>query len=128
MQERQWQGFGWIPGCSRRYCSPFRAISHSLGAPCSWVSQQITSRQVQVRQGAGGKRSVGILHEAPIAHPHKAEDALDQANGVLDLGSHLRFHQVLRPLGLIEAAPQVGGFFMHDREPGSGLFEATRNA
>ena len=43
-----------------------------------------------------------ILGQPPVAHLHEAEDALDDAEGMLDPGAYLRLGSVLRPLNLID--------------------------
>ena len=77
---------------------PFRAIGHSMGAPLLLKSEQVMAGHEDIRQVDHDEQSVAVLLQAAITHLGKAEDALDDQDGVLDLGSHLRLGPVLLPL------------------------------
>jgi len=44
---------------------------------------------------------MSVLSESAIAHLGEAEDPLDDPDGMLDLGLHLRFGPLFRPLDLV---------------------------
>jgi len=81
---------------------PFRAIWLSMGASLLLKSEQMMASHEDVRQGGHHEQSVAVLLESPIAHLGKAEDALYDQEGVLDLGSHLGLGPVLLPLSVGE--------------------------
>src|SRR6266581_1836485 len=74
------------------------AIARASGATLSLSSQQVTSHQVQIDQRGGHEQAMRILSQATVTHFDEAENALDDANGVLDLGPHARLGPILGPL------------------------------
>ena len=85
-----------------RFCGPLRPLVRSLDAPRPWGSQQVVSGHEQIGQRTGHEQSVGVLLEPSVAHLHEAEDALEDADGMLDLGPYTRLSLVLRPLGVVD--------------------------
>src|SRR5712691_13434347 len=51
-------------------------------------SHQAVSNHIQIRQRTRDEEPVRILRNTAIAHLGEAEDALDDADGVLDPGAH----------------------------------------
>src|SRR5258706_5046265 len=78
------------------------AIAHASGATLPLFSQQVTSRQVQIGQRRCYEQTMCVLGQAAVAHFDKAEDALDDADRVLDLGAHPRLGLVLPPLDYVD--------------------------
>src|SRR3989338_9818291 len=76
---------------------PSRLISHSSDAPPLRKSQQMPSRHEQIRQRRHNEQAIAVLHHSAIADLGKAEDALDDEKGMLDLGAHTRLSTVLLP-------------------------------
>jgi hypothetical protein len=78
-------------------------------------SPEPPAHQVQIGQRTGDQQPVCILRQAPVAGLHEAEDALDDEEGMLDLGAHAGLGLVLRPLFLIDrilvAVATVGEVF-----------------
>src|SRR5512145_693173 len=71
-------------------------------------SQQTASDHVEIGERASDEESMRVLRDAPIAHLGEAEDALDDADGVLDPGTHARARSVddaLPGLEVLVAAP-----------------------
>src|SRR5438876_12194220 len=66
------------------------AIARASGATLPLSSQQVTSHQVKIGQRGGHEQAMRVLGQATVTHFGKAEDALDDADGVLDLGSEDR--------------------------------------
>ena len=58
----------------------------------------MVARHEQICQCGRDKQAIAVLHHAAIADLGKAEDALDDQEGVLDLGAYLRLGPVLLPL------------------------------
>ena len=91
---------------------PFWAIWHSVVITLLLNSEQVMSGHEDVRQGGHHEQAVAVLLQAAIAHLGKSEDALDDQEGMLDLGPYLRFGSVLlpRPMGkrIVPAALLVG--------------------
>ena len=69
-----------------------------MGAPLLLTSEQVMPSHEDVRQGGHHEQSIAVLLEPSVAHLGKAEDALDDQEGVLDLGAYLRLGPVLLPL------------------------------
>jgi len=63
--------------------------------------------QVQVGERSGHLQPVQVLRQAPIADFAEAEDVLDHAEDVLDLGAHPRLGAVLRLLTLVNPAVEA---------------------
>src|SRR6266704_5567153 len=83
------------------YKSPralWTAIARAAGAALSLSSQQVTSHQVKIGQRGGHEQAMRVLGQATVTHFGKAEDALDDADGVLDLGSDPRLGAILGAL------------------------------
>src|SRR6266705_2713135 len=74
------------------------AIAQASGATLPLSSQQVTSRQVQIGQRRGHEQPMRILGQAAVTHFDEAEDALDDADGVLDLGPDPRLGAILGAL------------------------------
>src|SRR5437773_9983648 len=74
------------------------AIARASGATLPLSSQQVPSREVKIGQRCRYEQPMRILGQAAVAHFDKAEDALDDADGVLDLGPDLRLGAILGPL------------------------------
>ena len=68
------------------------------------AAQQMPAGHEEVGERAGDDEAMGVLGQPPIADLGEAEDPLDDADAVLDLGPHLRLGAVLRPLGLVHDA------------------------
>ena len=66
---------------------PIRAIGSSMGAPLLLTSEQVMPSHEDVRQGGRHEQSIAVLLEPTVAHLGKAEDALDDKEGVLDHGA-----------------------------------------
>src|SRR6516164_257787 len=60
------------------------------------------ARHEQIDERAGHEQAMSVLSEPAIAHLGEAEDPLDNPDGMLDFGPHLRFGSVFRPLGLVD--------------------------
>lgn len=54
--------------------------------------------EVEVHQREAGEHAVGVLGQALVSHPVKAELPLHDSKDMLDPGSHLRLCAVLLPL------------------------------
>lgn len=69
-------------------------------------------RHEEIGERGDHKQPVVVLLQPPVAHLGKAEDALDDQKGMLDLGPHLRLDPVLLalPLGqrLVTGALLIG--------------------
>src|SRR5258706_6095566 len=78
------------------------AIARASGATLPRSSQQVASRQVKIGQCRSHVQAMRILGQATVANFGKAEDALDDADDVLDLGAHPRLGLVLSPFDLID--------------------------
>src|SRR5437667_8411593 len=74
------------------------AIARASGATLPLSSQQVTSHQVKIGQRGGHEQAMRVLGQATVTHFGKAEDALDDADGVLDLGSDPRLGAILGAL------------------------------
>src|SRR5713101_4161206 len=59
-------------------------------------SEQIPARDVQIGQRTDDEQVVGVLRDAAIAHLGESEDALQNANRVLDLGADARLGSILQ--------------------------------
>ena len=55
-----------------------------LDAPHPLKSHQTVSNHVEIRERTGDEQPMRVLRDAAIAHLGEAEDALDDADGVLD--------------------------------------------
>ncbi len=62
------------------------------------------SRHEQIRQCRHNEQAISVLHHAAIADLGKAEDALDDEEGMLDLGTHTRLPAVLLLLPLTQSS------------------------
>lgn len=83
-----------------------------MDTPAPLDSEQVVSRHEQIGQGSHHEQPVAVLGQTSIGHLGKAEHALDDKEGMLDLGPHLRLAAVLLtlPLGqrLVPAGLPVG--------------------
>src|SRR6266540_4762257 len=61
-------------------------------------SKQMPARHEQIGQCTGHEQAIGILRDAAVAHLVESEDALQNANGVLDLGTNARFGSILQSI------------------------------
>src|SRR5712675_1237772 len=66
--------------------------------------QQSSSDEVQVRKRSGRLQAVQVLRQSPVAGLLEAEDVLDHAEHVLDLGADPRLGAVLRLFDFVDAA------------------------
>src|SRR5438876_12350822 len=73
------------------------ATSRASGATLPLPSQQIMSRQIQIGQRCRYEQAVRILGQSTVAHFDEAEDALNDPDGMFDLGPHPRLVPVLGP-------------------------------
>src|SRR5712691_10351610 len=73
-------------------------IAQASGATLPLSSQQVTSRQVQIGQRRGHEQAMRVLGQATVTYFDEAEDALDDADGVLDLGPDPRLGAILGAL------------------------------
>src|SRR5277367_5113822 len=87
-------------GCSGIFASKHR-FSRSSSTRLLWIEQS-PSNHVQVGQRRRDLEPVQILRQTPVADLAKAEDVLDHAEYMLDLGSHSRLVAVLRLLDLVD--------------------------
>jgi hypothetical protein len=62
------------------------------------TSEQLPAGDDQIGQRTGHEQSIGVLRDAAVAQLGAAKYALQNTNGVLDLGAQLRLCSVLRPL------------------------------
>ena len=76
-------------------------------------AQQASSHQIQVRQCTRHEQSMGVLLQAPVARPGKAEDLLDDQEWMLDLGPDTRLRRVLPPFDFIDLALASGAAVGH---------------
>src|SRR6266853_5599704 len=74
------------------------AIARASGATLPLSSQQVTSHQVKIGQRGGHEQAMRVLGQATVTHFDEAEDALDDADGVLNLGPDPRFGAILGAL------------------------------
>src|SRR6266545_3633298 len=74
------------------------AIARASGATLPLSSQQVTSDQVKIGQRGGHEQAMRVLGQATVTHFGKAEDALDNPDRVLDLGTDPRLGAVLGAL------------------------------
>src|SRR6059036_3489109 len=65
------------------------------------ATQQMAAHHEQVGKRTGHEQAMGVLGQAAIADLREAEHPFDDADGMLDLGPHLRLGPVLRPLGFV---------------------------
>ena len=72
----------------------------SLDARTPLHSQQLTANHIQIRQGTGHERPIGILHETSVAHLGETKDALD------DGGVHNRALRNLEA-ALLQVSPDL---------------------
>src|SRR5919197_1383388 len=77
---------------SRRRAGP------STGILCRRLTEQRLARHEKVGQRTGHDEAMPVLPQAPVADLGEAEDALDHADGMLDLGTHPRFAAIPGPL------------------------------
>jgi hypothetical protein len=59
------------------------------------------TRHEQIGERAGHDEAMSVLREPAIAHLGEAEDPLDDPDGMLDLGPHLRLGPVFRPVDFV---------------------------
>ena len=59
------------------------------------------TRHEQIGERTGDDEAMSVLFEPAIAHLGKAKHSLDDPDRMLDLGPHLRFAPVFRPLDLV---------------------------
>src|SRR5262252_4585395 len=65
------------------------------------------TRDEQIGKRAGDNEAMSVLFEPAIAHLGKAEHPLDDPDGMLDFGPHLRFGAVLRALDRVHGTPMA---------------------
>src|SRR6266851_5765011 len=73
-------------------------------------SHQAVSHHVQIGERTGDEQAIRVLRDTAIAHLGEAEDALDDADGVLDSGAHARARPIddaLTRLEVFVAAPAL---------------------
>src|SRR5450631_735027 len=70
-------------------------------------TEQSSSDDVQVGERSGHFQAVQVLRQPPIAGLAEAEDVLDHAEHVLDLGADPRLVAVLRLYELVDAAVEA---------------------
>jgi hypothetical protein len=87
------------------------ALPKTSGALSLCYAQQMPSSHVDVRQSTGHKEPVGALNKAPATQPGKAEDPLDDQEGVFYFRPNLRFGTVPGPLFIAEWFI-AGGFLL----------------
>ena len=66
--------------------------------------QQASPDEVQVGERGGDLEPVQVLRQAAVAYLAEAEDVLDHAEDMFDLGTHPRLVAVLRLLDLVDPA------------------------
>lgn len=96
---------------------PFRANWPLMDAPCLLKPEQVPARHEEVCQRGDDEQPIAVLLQSAVTHLGEAEDALDDQEGMLDLGAHPRPGPILLtlPLGqrLVTAAlliREVAGF------------------
>ncbi len=63
----------------------------------------MVSRHEQIRQCRHNEQSIAVLSHAAITDLGKAKEALDDQEGMFDLGAHIRLPAVLLALTLSQA-------------------------
>ncbi|KXK54720.1 MAG: hypothetical protein UZ07_CHB004002496, partial [Chlorobi bacterium OLB7] len=96
----QWRRICGESGDFARSGSIPRAISRSLDTPIPLDSEQVMPGHEEIGQGGHHEQAVAVLRQTSISHLGKAEHALDDEEGMLDLGPHLRLATVLLALPL----------------------------
>src|SRR6266849_10424658 len=81
---------------SRSGC--FAAALSFQGALRPLSSEQMPARDVQIGQRTGHEQAIGVLRDAAVAHLGESEDALQNANRVLDLGAEARLGSILQSI------------------------------
>src|SRR6266516_4108199 len=61
-------------------------------------SEQVPARHEQIGQRTGHEQAIGVLRDAAVAHLVESEDALQNPNGVFDLGANARFGSILQSI------------------------------
>ena len=64
----------------------------------------MAARDEQIGKRTGHEQAMRVLFEPAITHLGKAEHPLNDTDRMLDLGAHLRFDAVFRPLDLVHDA------------------------
>ena len=91
------------------FCARIRiSDARSLRRP-----QQYPSRHVQIHQAAGGKESIGVLVQSPVANFLEAEDLLENQKRMLDLRSYPRLGGVLAAI-LIAQRPMARALLVRE--------------
>lgn len=85
-----------------------------LDTPIPLDSEQVMPGHEEIGQGGHHEQAVAVPHQASIGHLGKAEHALDDKEGMLDPGPHLRgglgcptFE--IRPRPVWAVAPEANG-------------------
>src|SRR6266508_6646028 len=88
----------------------FAAALPFLDALRPLSSEQMPARHEQVGQRTGHEQAIGVLRDAAIAHLGESEDALQNPNGVFDLGADTRLGSILQSILSRELAiaPRLG--------------------
>jgi len=81
----------WVAGCLFDFLRPFFWPQETLRP----LWGQAVAVEVQVHQREGRAQPLVVLPDAPVAHPGKSEDPLEDAGRMLDLGSHAGLGRVL---------------------------------
>ena len=68
------------------------------GVPFLYSAQQAPSDHEQVRQSTGNKQPVCVFIQPPVADLAESKDPLDDQEGMLTLGAHLRLGAILGAL------------------------------
>lgn len=75
-------------GLFRSRSGRFSAALPFLDALRPLNSEQLPARHEQIGQRTGQEQAIGIFRDAAVAHLVESEDALHDANRVLDLGTN----------------------------------------
>jgi hypothetical protein len=91
-------------------------------------SHQTMSHHVQIGERAGDEQPIRVFRNTAIAHLGEAKDALDDADGVLDPGTHARARPIdhaLTRLQVFVAAPALllSAEALHLRQANRGLVQ-----
>ena len=70
----------------------------------------MAARHEQVGEGAGDEQAMSVLVEPAVANHDEAEQPLDDVEGMLDFGPHLRLGAVPGPLDLVDDAAMTIAF------------------
>src|SRR6266568_1496930 len=97
-------------GLFRSRSGRFAAALPLLDASRPLSPEQVPARHEQIGQRTGHEQAIGVLRNAAVAYLVESEDALQNPNGVLDLGANARFGSILQSIlpRELAIAPRLG--------------------